>query len=253
MHNFFYQVSINFQRIIFRNLRFLFFNLALPIAFYLLFTKVMTNNMSADALTAWNSDYFVSMVLYSSLMSSVITVANTLLDDQENSFDLFIVLSPISRFQYYASMIVVFFTLSMSAVVSLGIVASLVNHVTISFVTWLAVLFIVPLVSIPLIFIGIMVSLTGTSNVVNLLSNLVVFPMAIASGLWWPLEIMPDWLKAIGTNLPTYFGSSLVKAVIHHQPVSIQTILGLLIWSILGFVGIRLLLHFRKKQELLTI
>ncbi|MHC5247153.1 ABC transporter permease [Enterococcus sp. LJL90] len=253
MANFFYQVAINFKRIVFRNLRFFLFNLALPIGFYLLFTKVMTSGMPQEMLKTWNADYLVSMVLYSSLLSSVLTVSSTLLNDQEDSFDLFIELSPIPRWRYYASMMLVFWSLNMLGVVALGIVGILVNQVALSLTTWLILLLAVPLTAIPLIFLGIMISLMGTSNVVNLLSNLIVFPMAIASGLWWPLSIMPDWLRTIGEKLPTYFSSQLISGFIHQEPFDWSNLWGLLAWSVIGLAGIGVTLYYRKAKELQTI
>lgn len=135
MRNFLFQIKINYTRIIFRNIRFLLFSIAMPSGFYLLFTQVMTKGMSSAILTTWNTDYLISMVVYSTLISSIFTVSNTLLDDHEHHFDLFVALSPISKLQYYSSMIVVFLSLTMVSTLVLEIIANFGNHVAIDFST----------------------------------------------------------------------------------------------------------------------
>ncbi|EOF55761.1 hypothetical protein SE1_02376 [Enterococcus hirae EnGen0127] len=42
MKKFLFQVQINYKRIVFRNLRFLLFSIAMPTGFYLIFTQVIT-------------------------------------------------------------------------------------------------------------------------------------------------------------------------------------------------------------------
>lgn len=150
MKKFFFQVSINFKRIIFRNLRFLVFSVLMPIGFYLLFTQVMTQGMSTVVLQTWNIDYLISMIIYSTLISSIFTVSNTLLDDHLRKFDLFIALSPISKTQYYLSMLVVFLSLNFLAAISLVVVAITVNHIVINLTFLLILCLIAPLLSLPL-------------------------------------------------------------------------------------------------------
>ena len=62
---------------------------------------------------------------------------------------------------------------------------------------------------IPLSLFGIIISFVGNTTGVNILSNLISFPLAILGGLWWPIETMPEWLQVIGRMLPSYFAANL--------------------------------------------
>jgi ABC-2 type transport system permease protein len=42
--------------------------------------------------------------------------------------------------------------------------------------------------------------------------NAVLFPMVIASGLWFPADILPAFLRDVGPYLPTYHLSQLALA-----------------------------------------
>ncbi|MBE8848250.1 ABC transporter permease [Enterococcus durans] len=253
MKNFLFQLSINYKRIILRNLRFLVFSILMPIGFYLLFTQVMTQGIPADALQTWNADYLISMMVYSSLISSIITVSNTLLEDHMRKFDLYITLSPISKIHYYLSMMIVFLSLNLLSAVSLVIVACFINHVIIHVFYLILICLIVPLLSLPLLLIGIIVSLVGSGNVVNLVSNLLVFPMAILSGLWWPLDIMPDWVQKISVFLPTFHSAKLLKEIIHQHHIHLLHLGVILLWIIILAIIIKVLTTVGKKGELQTI
>ena len=136
------------------------------------------------------------------LISSVFTVSNTLLEDRICKFDLLVELSAVSKLQYYGSMVIVFLSLNLLGALSLEITAIVINHIQVSF---------------PLVLLGILVSLVGSGNTVNVLCNLVVFPMAILSGLWWPLETMPDWMQHVGQLLPAYHAKEFLNEFIQEQ------------------------------------
>ena len=60
-----------------------------------------------------------------------------------------------------------------------------------------------PILSLPLILLGIAISLLKDSDTINAVTNLIVFPMAIAGGLWWPISLLPHWLQQKRKLLPT--------------------------------------------------
>ena len=105
MTNFLYQLEIDFKRIILRNPAFFMFDLAMPLTFYLLFTKALpqySNTMQ------WKVDYLVSMAIYGILLGSIMTVAHTLSSDIDRKFTLFIDLSPFPKLMCYIEMIIIF-------------------------------------------------------------------------------------------------------------------------------------------------
>lgn len=249
MSNFLFQVTINYKRIVLRNLRFLLFSVVMPISFYILFTQLMNGSIPSSALKTWNVTYLISMIVYSSLIGSIFTVSNTLLEDHNRKFDLFITLSPISKSRYYLSMIVVFLSLNVLSALALEVTALVVNHITVSWFYLIFLLLATPVVSFPLLLLGIMISLIGTGNVVNLLSNLIVFPMAILSGLWWPLNMMPIWMQHIGRWLPAYRAAAFLRDLVQHQHFNLSNFGVLLLWGIFFAGMLKVLTIFMSKKE----
>lgn len=193
MNLFIFQTKITILRLFIRNKRFLLISLLIPILSYLLFTKVMNVGLSGAELTTWKANYLVSMMTYGILMDSVMMISSTLVSDRENGFDQLITLSPLPKIRYYLSVIVSFFGLFELSIISLLIVGYYINGVTYSWLEVLAFLIALPLTALPLILIGILLSLAGSSNTVSGFANLLVFPLAIVSGLWWPISILPTW------------------------------------------------------------
>lgn len=245
MRNFSFQTKLNFQRIVLRNKAFFFFDMMLPIVFYILYTKILVTGVPTSYLKIWNEDYLVSMMIYGCMLGSVITTANTLLDDQMSKFKLFVTLSPLSSWQYYASMGLVFISLNLISSIAIVVVGIFVNQITISLELISAMILINLLGTILLILIGFLISYVKKPNTVNLLTNLVVFPLAIISGLWWPISLMPKWLQNIGKLMPTYQLSVIDKAVLHQTELSIMPFLNLCGW----FIVLALLLIIVNKLQ----
>src|SRR5699024_11447326 len=92
--------------IILRNPAFFMFDLAMPLIFYLLFTKALpqySNTMQ------WKVDYLVSMAIYGILLGSIMTVAHTLSSDIDRKFTLYIDLTPFPKLIYYIEIIIIFY------------------------------------------------------------------------------------------------------------------------------------------------
>lgn len=52
--------------------------------------------------------------------------------------------------------------------------------------------------------LGLAVGSVATSNAAAAILNAVLIPMAIASGLWMPLEVLPSWVATLAPALPAY-------------------------------------------------
>lgn len=248
MNLFIFQTKITILRLFIRNKRFLLISLLIPILSYLLFTKVMNVGLSGAELTTWKANYLVSMMTYGILMDSVMMISSTLVSDRENGFDQLITLSPLPKIRYYLSVIVSFFGLFELSIISLLIVGYYINGVTYSWLEVLAFLIALPLTALPLILIGILLSLAGSSNTVSGFANLLVFPLAIVSGLWWPISILPTWIQSIGKWMPTYFMSNVMRTLYHEHAVNITNTLGLLGWMIVLGIGLISVLYIKQKK-----
>lgn len=91
--------------------------------------------------------------------------------------------------------------------------------------TWTTVLRVVIVLvagSLPFVFLGLAVGARAGANTSTAILNAVLFPMVIASGLWFPLEILPEWVQGIAPVLPTYHLAGLAGAQITGGPIAVH-------------------------------
>lgn len=228
------QLKMDIKRLIMRNPKFVIFDVGIPVAFYVLFTKVLNAGMPSS----FDKSYMVNMAIYATLLSSIVTVANNILSDQEEKYLRFIDVSPVSRIVYYTSIGTALMILTLLEVLVIELVGYFYVGVSLPISSLLWALVIVTIASIPLTVFGVLLAYTGSSSLVNLLVYLIVFPVAILSGLWWPLQMLPAWGQHIGKLLPTYQTSVIVNNVIQNQSFSMKPIIILLSWFIVGAFAI---------------
>lgn len=251
MNKFLFQSKMNMLRQLIRKPLSVIFALIFPVFFYILYTKIFTFPLPEAALKIWNIDYLLAMIIYGVLITAISNTAGALLEDHLNHFDLFVDLSPAPKWQYYLSMILIYFPFYLFLMIMLGGVAFFINNVQLGMGQWLGLVVIIIGSLIPFSLFGIIISFVGNTTGVNILSNLISFPLAILGGLWWPIETMPEWLQVIGRMLPSYFAANLGRKWVYEGLVDGYSILGLIIWSlslILVLVIIRLILKRREPQ-----
>ncbi|MCF1783403.1 ABC transporter permease [Lactobacillus mulieris] len=228
MNNFAYQLKINLKRFLLRNPFFFIFTVSLPAIFYLIYTKVAIT----DAPAGWNKRFLVSMIVYGILINSLSTLSRILSSDDKKGFKLFVKLSPTSLSSYYANIFLIFEFMNLIAVSAVALVGVFINKVNLSFENWLILLVAVPILCLPFALIGVLISFVGDENAVGALANLLMFTIAILSGLWWPLNMMPDYLQKIGKIMPAYPASQLSLDLLLKQNMNGNQLQTLFIWLI---------------------
>jgi ABC-2 type transport system permease protein len=86
--------------------------------------------------------------------------------------------------------------------------------------TWLRLVAVLLLGALPFACLGLAVGFQTSANTTTAVLNAVLFPMVIASGLWMPLDVLPDWVSAVAQYLPTYHLAQLAMAQLTGAPAS---------------------------------
>jgi ABC-2 type transport system permease protein len=65
----------------------------------------------------------------------------------------------------------------------------------------------------------VIASFARTEEAANGITSVVQFPLMFLSGIFFPLEILPQWLKTVATFLPlTYLGDALRQTMVGGAP-----------------------------------
>ena len=243
MKPFLAQLKFDSRRLILRNFSFQFFSILMPAGFYLLFTKVM---VSGTVPVSFSLKYMASMIVYSGTINALFGIASILMLDREKGLLQWYQLTPSGVQPYYLS--VGFWSMAMNgiAIVVLGVLAVSVNHVSLTIEQWLVMAGVALVGQIPTLLLGVLISFLNRIETLSIVSNLITFPMAIVSGLWWPMSMLPSWLQPIGKLMPTYFVNNWLGAVATHATLKITTVTGVGAW-----IGILLILVVVGTRQLL--
>ncbi|KLI76305.1 MULTISPECIES: ABC transporter permease [Lacticaseibacillus] len=233
MKTFLAQVAFDGKRLVLRNFSFIFLSLLMPAGFYLLYTKAMISG-SAVAIKQFNISYMDQMIVFSILLEALFSIASILKRDRDKGFTTFLRLSPKGVVPYYVSITFWMLMMSLLSVIVLGGIAIGVNNVSLDAGQWLGFLGIILVGQLPILMIGIALSHIRREEMLSLASNLLTFPMAIISGLWWPISLLPKWLQTIGKETPTYFVNNLLNQVTSRATVDLTNLVGIAVWFVLG-------------------
>ncbi|WP_444964950.1 ATP-binding cassette domain-containing protein [Pediococcus pentosaceus] len=225
------QLKFDGKRLIFRNYGFVFFSLLMPTAFYILFTQI-----NRVQIKTFSAEYMGSMMVYSILITAIMGVGNFMERDRNQGLITLLKITNRNLNHYYIS--ICFWSLMMNifTIVILGTTAIMINHVDLSTMQWVTILGLVWLGQTPLLLLGIAISHVKRQETLTILGNLITFPVAILSGLWWPIQILPQWAQNIGNKLPTYFLNDMISSTVNNAKINWNDVWGLGVW-IVGLVA----------------
>ena len=85
--------------------------------------------------------------------------------------------------------------------------------------TWLQIAGLLLLGSLPFALLSIAVGFVAKGRSAPAVINAVFLPMAIAGGLWMPLEVLPAFVRDLAVWLPTYHTSQLGLGLLVGEPI----------------------------------
>lgn len=190
----------------------LFFSVVFPVMFYALFASIFgPGPQNASGLLAGYGTFGVVSVM---LLNPAITVA----DDRTRGWLRVKKVSAASIGTTVAAKVLAALPYAFAVVVSLSVVSVLEVGPLGGAGTWLRLVVALLLGGLPFALLGLAVGFVASSNATAAVLNAVLFPMVIASGLWFPVDILPGFVQALAPFLPTYQLAQLAHAQLAGGP-----------------------------------
>lgn len=163
--------------------------------------------------------YFVPSILAMALMQLGIFAAIPLVQQREKLILKRLNATPLPRWTLVVSNILVRLVLAALQTVLLIAIGVWVLGVQISG-DWLRIVAVVGLGAVTFVSIGyVIASFARTEEAANGMTSIVQFPLMFLSGIFFPLEIMPSWLRSVATVMPlTYLGDALRQVMVGGTP-----------------------------------
>jgi ABC-2 type transport system permease protein len=121
--------------------------------------------------------------------------------------------SPMPRLAYLGAKVITsmgFGVLIVAALVTLGVTLGGV-HITPLQVAHLTLIIVAG--SVPFASLGMLLSLLLSPSAAPGVINLIYLPLSFCSGLWMPIDVLPQWLQKMAPALPTYHYAQLALNV----------------------------------------
>jgi ABC-2 type transport system permease protein len=166
-----------------------------------------------------NVSYFVPSILGMALMQLGIFAAIPLVQQREKLILKRLNATPLPRRTLVASNIVVRLVIAAVQTLLIIVIGQRVLGVELTG-SALAIGGVVVLGALTFTSIGYLIaSFARTEEAANGMTSVVQFPLMFLSGIFFPLEIMPDWLRGVATFLPlTYLGDALRQTMVGGAP-----------------------------------
>jgi len=166
-----------------------------------------------------NVSYFVPSILAMALMQLGVFAAIPLVQQREKLILKRLNATPLPRWTLVASNIAVRLVIAAAQtalIVAIGVLALGVEVVG----SWALIAAVVLLGALAFVSIGyVIASFARTEEAANGMTSVVQFPLMFLSGIFFPLEIMPDWLRSVATVMPlTYLGDALRQTMVGGAP-----------------------------------
>lgn len=195
----------------------LFFSVVMPVMFFTIFASMFGAMPSPNGLPAAVSmlaTFGTFGVVSVMLLNPGITVAT----DRESGWLRMKKVSAAPVGVTIAGTVIAALPYALAVLGALTAVALLVAGPVIDVGTWLRLVAVLLVGSLPFALLGLAVGFQASSNAATAVLNAVLFPMVIASGLWMPLEVLPGWVSGIAQVLPTYHLAQLALAQLTGAP-----------------------------------
>jgi len=159
---------------------------------------------------AFGQYFLASMALYGVANVMVLGFGISLANERGQKQDLLMKSTPLPAPVYFIAKALSALVIAFISIVVLSLFASIAGGVTLTTAQWLTLGVRAMLCSIPFIGLGFGLGYLAGPNSAPAVTNLIYLPTAFASGLFFPLQLLPQFIRDIAPYLPLYRAAHLV-------------------------------------------
>jgi ABC-2 type transport system permease protein len=225
----------------FRDRRFVFFTVALPVGFYLLWSNIFAKGGGVDSDTGLDAKTYllVSMASFGALGAALTTTGARLAAERQSGWLRQLQITPLRPWAVVTTKIIASMCLALPAIVLVSLTAALTQHVHLSAGQWAGMAAMMWVGTLPFAALGTLIGSLVSADAAQPLTVACYFILSILGGLWMSVSILPRALRAIAHWTPSNrFADLGWSAVAGHTP-SASDVLILAGWTaVLGALAI---------------
>jgi ABC-2 type transport system permease protein len=156
-------------------------------------------------------EYFLaSMALYGVANVMVLGFGISVANERGQKQDLLMQATPLPALVFFVAKTLAALAVALMSLVALSVFAAVTGGANLDASQWFTLGWRAMLCSIPFVGLGFALGYFAGPNSAPAVTNLIYLPTAFASGLFFPLHLLPQFLQSIAPYLPLYRGAQLV-------------------------------------------
>ncbi|MFE2165281.1 ABC transporter permease [Streptomyces sp. NPDC059447] len=179
-----------------RDTGFVVFGIGMPVLMYLLFTNLGSTEAE------WKTASMVAMAAYGAL-GAALSTGTGVAEDKGVGWLRQLRVTPMSPRQVVAGRALTGSVIVLPAVAAVLAAGALVNGVRLEAWQWAAVTLVLWLGALPFTLLGIGNGYRLTAQTTGLVNVGCSLALSVAGGLWFPVELFPDWMRSLSELTPT--------------------------------------------------
>jgi ABC-2 type transport system permease protein len=196
-----------------RNKQYLFFTVLLPALFTIFFTKIFgAQATSAARYQDYAGDYMVSMMAYGAL-GAALGATIRLSFDRASGWLRQLRIMPVPPWSVLAVDVVVGALLALPSLLVVALVGRFVNDVSLPLFTWVALVATLWAGSVAFVALGLLIGLALDEKAAGGAIGILGVVLAALGGLWVPVAVFPESLRAVAHAMPSYWYAELGRDV----------------------------------------
>lgn len=208
-----------------RNAPFVIFTIALPIAIFLMMQQIYAVGPQAGMIRRY---MMVSMAAYGGL-GAAMNAGTAIQSERSTGWFRQLMITALRPAEFLIGKILVAITVILPAIVIVYAIAAALG-VSAGFLTMLASASMLLLTLIPMILLGLALSLMLKPAAAQAASTLLLLVLSMLGGLWVPIDFFPRWMVTLAKCLPTYwintYGRWTLDTSAAFRPIGILVICG---------------------------
>lgn len=217
-----------------RNRRLIMLTIVFPVAFYLLFTRLLTGG--ARIGNDERAFVMVSMAAYGAI-GATLSAAVRVAMERTNGWTRQLRVTPLPAVGYVTTKLVTAYLTAVPAILLVMLAALTVNEVVLPPTTWAAILVSLVLGVLPFAALGVAIGYVFDESTAQLVFTISFVGLAILGGLWTPISTFPDAVATIGRMLPSFHFANLGWSALAGRAPDLGDVLALAAYGLV-FTGI---------------
>lgn len=195
----------------------LFFSVLMPAAFFTLFVGMFGSETTSSGVPAGTA-MLASFGAYGAVVASTMTPGIGLATIRTNGWLEAVKVSPVPVGVSLAAKVAATIPYVAGILAAMTVASAAMGVLDIGVLDWVLLMLALVVGSQSFAFLGLAVGALASPNATTAILNAILMPLAIASGLWFPLEIMPAWVGTVAPLLPTYHLAQLAASPLGGGP-----------------------------------